>query len=452
LEAAAARARQRFASREAIGYLDAALALVARLPDGDERRRREIELRLSLGAALGDIHGFASEQVRENYERASDLCAGVGNAAQLFGVLYARWYLHGMRAQADETIALAAQIQNLARRLGASERVLAATVLVRTALYDARFADAVDFMPRRLTRRRQRKPSAAAVAYGADPLIVAASHTAAALWFLGEPERALATARAAVTQARECGDVFTLCAVLMQAAFVALACRNTAEGADLAEQAVSLSAAQGFAFWNALASVMRGWALIQRGQVGDGCADIEHALDAMQATGTRFFAAFAYGFLAEGRLRAGAPADGLATVNAGLTVAETTLNRPYEPELWRLKGELLLEQSKVESSKPALSQVEGSKGRRDKGDHKRPDAAGQAEACFQRALELARKSKAKSLELRAATSLARAWQARGRAADARRLLGGICKWFGARANTGDLVEARALLSALASAR
>ncbi len=442
LTAAAAGARQRFASREAIGYLDAALALVALLPDGDERRRREIELRLSLGAARSDVHGFASEPVRENYERASDLCAGVGNTTQLFAILYGRWYLHGMRAEADETMGLAAQIQKLARRLGASERVLADSALVRTAVYAARFADAVDLMRRRLTRRRRRKPTAAAVVYGVDPLIVAASHSAIALWFLGDPERALASARAAVAQARECGDFFTLCAVLMQAALVALLCRSTVEGADLAEQAVSLSAAHGFAFWNALASVLWGWALIQRGQLGDGCAAIERALDAMQATGTRFFSAFAYGFLAEGHLRAGAHADGLAAVNAGLTVAETTLNRPYEPELWRLKGELLL-RSKVQRPTSGVQLVS----RTPQSAARNPQSV-EAERCFERGLELARGSKAKSLELRAATSLARAWQARGRTADARKLLGGICKWFGARSSSPDLVEARALLAEL----
>jgi hypothetical protein len=80
---------ERFASREAIGYLEAALVLVALLPDGDERRKREIELRLPLGAALSDVHGFASEHVFENYERASELCARVGSAAQRFEVLYA---------------------------------------------------------------------------------------------------------------------------------------------------------------------------------------------------------------------------------------------------------------------------------------------------------------------------------------------------------------------------
>lgn len=453
LAAAGARARQRFASREAIGYLEAALVLVALLPDEDERCRRELELRLSLGAALADIHGFASEQVRENYERASDLCAAAGSTAQRFEVLYARWYLHAVRAERDETIAIAADLDDLARRLGTAEhRVLADSVLVRTALNDRRFTDTSRHMQRLLAHQRRRKRVAAPVRYGADPLVAATMHYALALWFLGDIERAQTSARDGLAGARELGDSFALSAALTHSALFELLCRNAAAGADRAEQAASLSAEHRFAYWNAEASVLRGWALVQQGQAREGSSAIGRALAAMQAMGTRFFSAFTYAFLAEGQLRAGALADGLAAADAGLAVAHATLDRAYEPELWRLKGELLVAQSKGEGPKPVLSKAEGLQGGRSKGGHQRPDIAGQAETCFQRALGLARAAQAKSLELRAATSLARAWQARGRATEARRLLGGVCKLFGARSRSADLVEARTLLSELATVR
>lgn len=442
LTAAAAGARQRFASREAIGYFDAALALVALLPDEEERRRRELELRLPLGAALSDIHGFASERVREDYERAAELCAAVGSAEQLFGVLYARWYLHAIRAERKQTIALAAELDVLARRLRTTKyRVVADSVLMRTALYDGRFTEALHLMQRRLARRRQAKPEAMTVAYGPDPWIVVGSHSGITLWFLGQPERARTGARAAVMRARASGHALTLSAVLVQAAIVDLLCRETVEGGDLAEHAVSLSAEHGFAFWNALASMLRGWASIQRGSASEGTAEIERALAGMQATGARYFAAFGYAFLAEGCLQAGAFTDGLAAVDAGLAVAHATLDRAYEPELWRLKGELLLK--KAGSREPRVERSQAT-ARRLSTRHWR-----EAECCFERALKVARGSKAKSLELRAATSLARAWQGRGRRAHARRLLGGICKWFSARSSSRDVVEARALLNELA---
>jgi len=389
------------------------------------------------------VCGFASERVRDNYERASALCVAAGGAAQLFGILYARWYLHAMRAERKETLALVAEIDALARRLRTREHGrLADSVMVRTAVYDARFAEADRRMQRLLARRERAAVRVAPVAHGPDPVTVATSHAAIGLWFLGHPERARRAARSALARARAAGHFFTLAAVLTQAALVELLCRNVAEGIDLAEQAMTLSAEHGFAFWNALASLLTGWALVQEGRVSEGRAAIERALTAMQATGTRFFSAFAYAFLAEGHLRAGAFADGLAAVDAGLAVAQATLNRPYEPELWRLKGELLAGQANGTLAKSnARAAV-----------HKMAGPAEQGEACFQRALESARATQAKALELRAATSLARTWHARGRTAEARRLLGGVCKWFGARAGTADLVEARALLAEWAKVR
>jgi predicted ATPase len=75
-----------------------------------------------------------------------------------------------------------------------------------------------------------------------------------------------------------------------------------------------------------------------------------------------------------------------------------------------------------------------------------------AEACFQNALDLARRQEARSWELRAATSLARLWHQQGHTAEAKALLGGIYGWFSEGFDTADLIEAKALLDALDPAR
>jgi DNA-binding winged helix-turn-helix (wHTH) protein/tetratricopeptide (TPR) repeat protein len=448
LTIAAGRARLRFANREAEAYLQSALGLLARRPEDETRRREELELRLALGAVVADLHGFASEQVRENCERAAELCGAVGSAAQRFGVLYARWYLHAMRGDRPATAEVAAELDGVARRLAsAPHRAVAASVLVRTATYDGRFAEATRIMERRLAHAPVPK-GIAVPAFGPDPVLAATMHSAVAHWFLGHPERARVSARAAVARARTLGHFFTLCAVLTQAACVELLCRNVGTGGDLAGESASLATEHGFPFWNAMASMLTGWASVQQGRASEGSAAIAAAIPSLEAAGGRFFLDFAYAFLAEGHLRADKFAEGLAAVDAGLGMAAANISRGYAPELWRLKGELLQRQLKVESSKPALSAVEGLKARNSKNGGKKPDNAAQAEACFQRALRLARASEAKSLELRAATSLARLWRTRGRAAEARKLLGGVCRRFGARPAGPDLIEARALLGQL----
>src|SRR5262245_55940135 len=453
LAAAAAGARKRFANRETIGYLDAALAILEHRPDDDVRRRQELDLRLVLGPALGDTHGWAAEQVLRNYERASELCADTGSSPQHLNILCARWYAHAARGERSETVATAAEFKDLARRRGTPEdRVLADSVMVRTMVWDGRFVDAHRLMQRHLARRAGSSVAVNRIGYGPDPLLTATTQRAKAPWFLGHPKRAQTIAEAALRRARESGHLFTLAAVLFQTARIHLLCRDTVRGGDLAAESVSLSAVHGFALWHAVASLLTGWALVQEGRASEGNDIIERASSAITATGaTRCFSTFAHACLAEGRLGAGLFAEALAAADAGLALSRNTLDRSHEPELWRLKGEVLLRGDSPEAGGQARRSREAS-------PHRAGDAAdgrelgtpfkAEAETCFQHALKLARAWRAKSLELRAATSLARAWHARGRTADAGRLLGGICRWFAAGAEGPDLAEARALLGQL----
>jgi DNA-binding winged helix-turn-helix (wHTH) protein/tetratricopeptide (TPR) repeat protein len=430
LVAAGVRARERFGPREAIGYLERALGLLPLLPDRNEQRRWEIQVRLALGRALGDI-AFAAPAVRENYERVTELGADLGSAPELFEALYARWYLHAVRAERDQTLALAQELADLARRTGTTaDGVTADSVLVRTAVYDGRFSDARRHMQSLLARWPEVHDAAAPVGYGADPVLAATTHSAVALWYLGDLEGARTAGRTALDRARKSGNPFVLSAIGTQAALLELLFRNGAEGGKFAAEVASLAAEQGFTSWTAIASAASGFASVQQGQPAAGVAQLTRALDAMRATGTRFLTGYVHAFLAEGHLRAGTVDGGLEAADAGIAVTETTLDRGYAPELWRLRGELLL---RVDTLNSRLS-TQNFK---------------EAERCLVRALEMSRAAEARSLELRAAISLARAWQARGRIDEARAVLRGICDWFGTSLATPDLVEARALLGEIA---
>ena len=116
-------------------------------------------------------------------------------------------------------------------------------------------------------------------------------------------------------------------------------------------------------------------------------------------------------------------AESITVLAEALTLADTTGERWYAPELYRLKGELLLQQSS--------------------------DNATEAEVCFHHALDIARSQQAKSFELRAATSLARFWQQQGKRQEAYDLLAPIYGWFTEGFDTTDLQEAKTLLDALA---
>ena len=137
-----------------------------------------------------------------------------------------------------------------------------------------------------------------------------------------------------------------------------------------------------------------------------------------------------------------------------LALVDKTGERFYEAELYRLKGELTLQkQSGVRgpTSKVQANQKSKGKSRKSKITDPQPlnpDPQGEAEACFRKAIDIARKQQAKSLELRASTSLARLWQQQGKKIEAHKLLSDVYNWFTEGFDTKDLQEAKALLEEL----
>jgi predicted ATPase len=137
--------------------------------------------------------------------------------------------------------------------------------------------------------------------------------------------------------------------------------------------------------------------------------------------------------------------EGLAVAAEALAMVEATGDRFYEAELHRLRGELLLRQ---EAGEGEPSPAESAAARPQDPD---PSGLPEAEVCFRRALDVARRQGAKSLELRAALSLARLLRDRGRPAEGRRLLVATFGWFTEGWDTPDLQDARTFLEELASA-
>jgi predicted ATPase len=185
---------------------------------------------------------------------------------------------------------------------------------------------------------------------------------------------------------------------------------------------MTLATAQGFASWMARGTALHGWALAMQGQSEAGLAAIRQGLAADLATGSTLFQPYFLGLLAEASGAGGHPEEGLHALAEALAVTDTAELRDSAAELSRLQGVLLLQQAV-------------------------PDAA-QAEACFQQALDVARHQQARSWELRAATSLARLWQAHDKRQDASALLAPVYAWFTEGFDTADVQEAKALLEEL----
>ena len=182
-----------------------------------------------------------------------------------------------------------------------------------------------------------------------------------------------------------------------------------------------LAEEQAIPFWSGRAGVLEGWAVGRTGAPDAGAATIVRALDALLATGVRFWRPYHLALLADVEGRAHRHGEALARVDEALRQVAETGERWFEAELHRLRGELAL---------------------RSGGDA----SAANAEAAFHAALGLARRRAARMWELRAAVSLARLWAERSERGKAHDLLAPVYGWFTEGFDTPDLRDARACCS------
>jgi predicted ATPase len=243
------------------------------------------------------------------------------------------------------------------------------------------------------------------------------------LWLLGYPEQALARLHEALALAHELSHPFSLVFARCVAAFVSQFRRDVPATYEHAEAAIALSTEQGFPLYAAWGTSLRGWALAMQDQGEEGMAQVRQGISAHRATGAVLFVPYLCTVLAEVSAHLSHPEDGLQALAEAYTLLEQHEERYWEAEVCRLRGVLLLRQ-------PGTPQAE-------------------AETWLQRALGVARRQEAKSLELRAAMSLSRFWQQQGKRAEARELLAPIYSWFTEGFDTADLQETRALLDVLA---
>jgi uncharacterized membrane protein len=188
---------------------------------------------------------------------------------------------------------------------------------------------------------------------------------------------------------------------------------------------------------SALAVILHGWNLLGQGQREPGIEKIQAGIAAYQSTGAALSFPSYLALLAGAHARTGQIEEAQHDIAEALTLIDKTGERWFEAEVYRIKGELLLAQevksqrSKVKSSLSFTS-------------HR----SAEAEECFWKALDLARRQGAKSWELRTAVSLARLWKQHSKIAEARALLEDVYAWFSEGFDTKDLQQAAKLLTEL----
>jgi predicted ATPase/class 3 adenylate cyclase len=411
------RASQRSAYVEAVAHLTKGLELLQSLPETPERGQQELTLLLALNGAQTTIKGYTAPEVEHTVRRAQALCQQLGDTPQRFPAQYRLWGFYYLSGEVRTARELAEPLLPLAQKAHDPDFLVWAHVALGWTSYQLGELSVARAHSEEAIALYNPQQHLHSIVSPADPKVQCLTYGTWTLWLLGYPAQALTRSQEALAVAAGLANSFSRAYALGSAATVHALRREGSLARARAEELMTLATEQGFPWWLAWGTWVQGSALVEQGHVHEGIARIRQTRDMF----TLASLAGAYGKL-------GQVEEGLAVLTTALARADKTGNRVYEAELYRLKGELALQQSSDQSR------------------------AVEAETCFLKAIDIALPQHAKSLELRATTSLARLWQEQGKQKAAHQLLSEVYHWFTEGFDTKDLQEAKMLLAELAEER
>jgi tetratricopeptide (TPR) repeat protein len=417
---------------EALAQFESGLELLQKLPDDNHRAELELDLRNSALGTVGDSKGVASPEVEQSYVRAMELSQRPGiNWEKAWWALYGVLFVHLTRPDLRKASEIAGELVARAEEHGSAELVAdAETYLACARMYSGDFELAAQGFERGwsllesivkpatdLTQWRRARTISRLLGSRQNNRALSAWN----LWFLGYPDRALERMSTANTIAHSrsksmLADIHGYAAYLCEL-------RREAEPMKVwAGARLVLATESGYPVGRALSEIYLGWADALAGDLDGGIVRMRHHLSELRATGFAAGASYHLALIATAVAKMARFDEGLRTIDESFRIIERTGQRQHEAEVHRLRGELLLAQ---DSSNAAHS-----------------------EKSFRTAIEIARKQRAKSWELRATTSLARLLAKQGRRDEARAMLAEIYGWFIEGFDTADLKDAKALLDEL----
>ena len=422
--AAGRLAARRSANSEAVAHLRRGIAAVRGLPETVERNRQELALLLALGPALLSSRGFGDADASTGYERAAELARRLGDDRDRFAATWGLWITIESRAKsASDHIRL--RLQYLGEMIEAAERTGDAELLLQahhsswsTRIWNGEFASAIEHVRAGLALYDPERHRHHALMYGGhDPGVCGKGQGAVALWALGWPDQAVQSVRESIALGEALDHLPSLVHSLWFAASVYFLRRQAADVLAFSARLLALSSEHGLKLYEAIGGVYHGWALIQQLDAQAGLAELRTAV-ATYATTAHVNLDLYRAILAEAELRAGNLEEGAAVLIQG----ERSTDEWWRAGYLRVHGDLLL-----------------------CGPN---DDRAAAERAYRQAISVAAGQQAKSLELRAATSLAMLLGEQRRRSEGYAVLAPVYNWFTEGFDALDLKEAKTLLNEL----
>jgi class 3 adenylate cyclase/tetratricopeptide (TPR) repeat protein len=430
--AAGRQSLARSALVEAVEQLRRALALIGPSPGTPELRREETNLQISLMTALYSVEGYSATETKEALERTRALLARAealgeppDNPLAIFALLDGLWSVNYFTFDGRAIIELSDQYLALAEQQEKVEVRMAANFNMGLALSATGTPEGARvYFDRMVALYPAAQPSTLIAFLGWDCRFAGLSDRALCLWLVGRPDAALTDCEEALVGARSSEHVASLLMTIPTTMFVQLVCGRYDATIALADELETLCKESKLASLAFEPRLMRGAVSALIGSASSAVETIASAETDVRSAGTTLGSPSTKISLAIAHARLGQFDLARERVREGLDHIERTRETMLEAEVYRVAGEIAL-----------LTP-----------DHDTTDA----ELSFERALKIARAQQARSLELRAATSLARLWREQGKLAQAHDLLAPVYGWFTEGFDTLDLKEAKALLEELAS--
>ncbi|MBI1260004.1 MAG: AAA family ATPase [Chloroflexi bacterium] len=416
------RAAGVYANDDAIELLTRALTLLPHLPQGAKRDSRELSIQLALATLYRIAKGWASPEVERVMNRLMVLSAKVGTDEQRISTLFGMQTLYVVQARYEKVESAYAEAERLYMQTrGTAPPLFAGISLTGAKQHMGRLVESRDLFERMIAARETKPILDLRESQGMNYLVHGLAWNAHGLWSLGDVQQALDSAAAAVEAAREFADPFNQAlSVTYQAQLLEWAGEPDVFRAH-AEYAVRLTEENKAPYYHAWSNILLNFAAAEQEPSVANLLHLREALQTFTDSGAHIRLSIFYSLLARVCLLAGRLDEATEAIELGLTESLQNNERFWDAELHRLRGELRL----VQDAEP--DEVEG---------------------VFQRSIEIAQSQQAKSLELRAATSLARLWSANARNEAAKRLLLPVYNQFTEGIDTPDLWAARALLDDL----
>jgi predicted ATPase len=411
---------------EAVFQLQKGLHLLAKLPEGPQHQRQELDLQIGIARALLATKGYATPAAAEAYGRARSLADQLDLAPNyLAPLLYGLYAFHYIRGELNQALALAEETEKLGKARDNLSTLLLGKQEHGAVCYECGELTAARALHEQCEGLKDPAHRAVLAPWVVqDRYVMVLVILALTLAHQGYVEQGRARLNEALTEARQLQHTLTLATALGHAAIFEADFGSLDQALRSAEESVALSNEHGFPYWVAWSEILQGRVLTALGRPQEGLYLITKGLSMARATGAQLAVPWLLTMQSEAYAALDRPIEALKCLDEAAQIIEKNQDRIVEADVHRMTGEIALLAPK-------------------------PDAA-KAEAYFNRALAVARKQQAKYWELRAAMSMARLWRDQGKPQQARELLAPVYGWFTEGFDTLDLKEAKALLAELAS--